>query len=145
MHSQLFSNKTRAFYPVKSLRYYKSCGTLPDDLVRICDDEYANFYGASPASSVPNYNNKTGQMEWLKVTPKVRTKKEIKEDNQSEQKSRLREAASMAFPLQAAVDIDAATTKQIDTLKLIKRYTVDVLNTNLDSVKPEWPESPISN
>lgn len=142
MHSQLFSNKTRGFYPVKCLRYYHSVAALPDDLVRVNDEVYVQFIGAAPANSVPNYNVTTGQMEWLEIPPEPKTQREIQHENQREQKSRLREAALMAFPLQAAVDIGNATAKQTDALKSIKKYTVAVLNTQIDTTDPKWPTMP---
>lgn len=142
MHSQLFSNKTRGFYPVKSLRYFKSVGTLPDDLVRIPDSEHGNYYGEAPANCVPHYNAQTRQMEWLAVKPQVKTKQEIIDINLLEQKARLQEAALIAFPLQAAVDVGEATEVQTDALAQIKRYTVDVLKTKLTVTLPAWPEKP---
>ncbi|WP_237929989.1 tail fiber assembly protein [Buttiauxella sp. S19-1] len=143
MHSQLFSNETRGFYPVKCLRYYKSVGVLPDDLVRISDDVYENFIGAAPKNCVPNYNAQ-GQMEWLEVEPPLKTNEEIIDANKLEQKNKLREAVLYAFPLQAAVDVGEATTEQTEILAQIKRYTVDVLNLSLETESPAWPEKPFT-
>lgn len=140
MHSQLFSNKTRGFYPIKSLRYYKSVDALPDDLVRVSDAEHEKFIGVAPANSVPNYNVKTKEMEWLSVTPPVKTPEETLAANRTELTNRQRAAAINAFPLQSAVDLGTANNEVKEQLNGLKRYVVALMAVDLDA--PDWPAIP---
>lgn len=143
MHSQLFSNKTRGFYPIESLRYYKSVEALPDDLVRITDEEHARFIGAAPESNlVPNYNTETKQMEWLSVNQAVKSPEEILSQNRSVQLSKQREAALSAFPLQSAVDLGTASEDVREKLDELKRYVVALTSVDLTATVPEWPAIP---
>ena len=140
MHSQLFSNKTRGFYPIKSLRYYKSVGALPDDLVRISDTEHANFIGSAPSNCVPNYNIKNKKMEWLEVSPPQESPEETQSANRRELLKRQREAAIHAFPLQSAIELGVADSVVIAQLDELKRYVVAL--TAVDLSTPEWPTAP---
>lgn len=140
MHSQLFSNKTRGFYPVQSLRYYKSVDALPDDLVRISDADYDSYIGVAPANCVPNYNTQTRQMEWLSVTPPEKSQEEIIQVNRAELTKRQRAAAISAFPLQSAVELGAASEEEKAQLDELKQYVVALMAVNLAS--PDWPAAP---
>ncbi|MEE9658393.1 tail fiber assembly protein [Enterobacter cloacae complex sp. CARB60] len=140
MHSQLFSNKTRGFYPIKSLRYYKSVNALPDDLVRVSDSEHEKFVGAAPVNCAPGYNVESKQMEWVTVTAPVRTPEETLAANRRELLSRQREAAVSAFPLQSAVDLGIATEEERIQLEELKKYVVEL--TGVDLITPDWPKAP---
>ncbi|MFZ4998394.1 tail fiber assembly protein [Enterobacter asburiae] len=140
MHSQLFSNKTRGFYPIKCLRYYKSVDTLPDDLVRVSDAEHEKFIGVAPVNCVPNYNVKTKEMEWLSVTPPVKTPEETLAANRAELTSRQRAAAINAFPLQSAVDLGVASDEVKAQLDELKKYVVALMA--VDLMAPDWPAAP---
>lgn len=140
MHSQLFSNQTRGFYPIKSLRYYKSVNALPDDLVRVSDSEYEKFVGAAPVNCAPSYNVESKQMEWVTVTAPVRTPEETLAANRRELLSRQREAAVSAFPLQSAVDLGMATEEEKTQLEELKKYVVEL--TGVDLNVPDWPKTP---
>lgn len=140
MHSQLFSNKTRGFYPVKSLRYYKSVDALPDDLVRVSDIEHEKFIGVAPANCVPNYNAKSKQMEWLRVPPPEKTPEEIIQANRAELTNKQRMAAINAFPLQSAVDLGAASDEVVAQLNELKSYVVALMT--VDLMAPDWPAAP---
>jgi hypothetical protein len=140
MHSQLFSNKTRGFYPIQSLRYYKSVDALPNDLVRVRDAEHAMFIGAAPANCVPNYNFETKEMEWLSVTPPVKTPEETLAANRAELTNRQRVAAINAFPLQSAADLGVASDEVTAQLDEVKKYVVALMAVDLSA--PEWPTVP---
>lgn len=140
MHSQLFSNKTRGFYPIQSLRYYKSVDALPDDLVRVRDEEHAMFIGAAPANCVPNYNTETKEMEWLSVTPPAKTPEEIIQANRVELTTRQRAAAIIAFPIQSAIDLGTASDEVVAQLNELKKYVVALNDVDLSA--PEWPTAP---
>ncbi|EOC9365084.1 tail fiber assembly protein [Enterobacter asburiae] len=140
MHSQLFSNKTRGFYPIQSLRYYKSVDALPDDLVRVRDEEHEMFTGVAPANCVPNYNVETKEMEWLSVTPPAKTPEEILTANSAELANRQRKAALNAFPLQSAVDFGAASDEMKAQLDELKMYVVALMAVDLSA--PDWPTPP---
>lgn len=139
MHSQLFSNKTRGFYPVGSLRVYKDAGTLPDDLVRITDDEHQQYIGEAPNNCVPNYNTETGTMEWLEVIPPTQSDEAIVAANLSEQKARQRVVAAAAFPLQSAAAVGATAEEQAH-LDELQAYSVALHRINL--LDPDWPVPP---
>lgn len=141
MHSQLFSNKTRGFYPIKSLRYYKSVDALPDDLVRVSDSEHEKFVGAAPVNSAPFYNVESKQMEWVSVTAPTRTPEEIIADNREALLSRQREAAITSFPLQSAVDLGIASEAEKAQLEALKKYVVKLMDVDLSA--PEWPAAPV--
>lgn len=140
MHSQLFSNKTRGFYPIRSLRYYKSVNALPDDLVRVSDSDHEKFVGAAPVNCAPGYNVESKQMEWVAVTALVRRPEEILAVNRRELLSRKREAAISAFPLQSAVDLGVASEEEKVQLEELKKYVVEL--TGVDLSTPDWPKIP---
>jgi hypothetical protein len=140
MHSQLFSNKTRGFYPIKSLRYYKSVNALPDDLVRVSDSDHEKFVGAAPVNCAPGYNVESKQMEWVAVTAPVRTQEEILAVNRRKLLSMKREAAISAFPLQSAVDLGVASEEEKVQLEELKKYVVEL--TGVDLSTPDWPKTP---
>ncbi|MCG0455978.1 tail fiber assembly protein [Enterobacter cloacae complex sp. ECC445] len=140
MHSQLFSNKTRGFYPIKSLRYYKSVNALPDDLVRVSDSEHEKFVGAAPVNCAPGYNVESKQMEWVTITAPAITPEETLAVNRRELLSRQREAAVSAFPLQSAVDLGIATEEEKTHLEALKKYVVELTAVNLNA--PDWPKNP---
>lgn len=140
MHSQLFSNKTHGFYPIKSLRYYKSIDALPDDLVRVSDAEHEKFIGAAPVNCAPGYNVETKKMEWVSAPPPVKTPKEILAANRAELTNRQRVAAINAFPLQSAVDLGVGNDEVNAQLDELKKYVVALMA--VDLMAPDWPAAP---
>ncbi len=52
----------------------------------------------------------------------------------------LSKAAEVIAPLQDAIDLDEATSKEIADLKVWKKYRV--LVNRVDVTNPEWPEEP---
>lgn len=143
MHSQLFSNKTRGFYPIKSLRYYKSVDALPDDLVRVSDTEHEKFIGVAPVNCVPNYNVKSKQMEWLSVPPPAKTKEQLMKEAEERKNWSMNDARLAIEPLKDAVDLGIATKEEENLLLAWREYRVSLMRIDT-SLAPEieWPEPP---
>lgn len=70
------------------------------------------------------------------------TPEEILAKNTTARDYYLRNATLAVAPLQDAVDLDDATTTEIDLLKKWKQYRVAVNRVDLTKVDPVWPTQP---
>lgn len=71
-----FSATTLSFYPAELLDVYTAAGTLPDDLVDIDDDIYAQFAAQPPAGKMRGADKK-GKPEWVNVPAPVITADDV--------------------------------------------------------------------
>lgn len=135
-----FSNQDGGFYPEDTLKYCKSIGALPDDLVEVSADEYDEFTGANPDGKLPCYNKK---MLWVDAPPIQYTREQLIIQAQQKKTAFMVTANQSIAPLQDAIDLGIATEREVACLQLWKKYRVE-LNRIDTSLAPDidWPTSP---
>ncbi|EPD8659283.1 tail fiber assembly protein [Yersinia enterocolitica] len=71
-----FSATTLSFYPKELLAVYTEAGTLPDDLIEIDDDVYAQFSDKQPIGKKRGANKK-GMPVWVDIPAPIVTADDI--------------------------------------------------------------------
>ncbi|MBQ0956918.1 hypothetical protein [Serratia symbiotica] len=65
MNRYKFSPSTISFYPIEFLDAYVEAGTLPDDIVDVSDEVYAEYCGTPPSGKTRG--SKNGQPAWVDI------------------------------------------------------------------------------
>ena len=125
-----YSAKNNAFYPLELKPLYKD---WPDDCMAVDDAIYKEFSG-SPNNDRIRIAGDNGLPAWQQID---------KSEAITYRKKRLLFVAAEAIaPLQDAVDLNMATSEEINLLSEWKMYRVLLNRVNTDN--PEWPESPVT-
>lgn len=134
-----FSPSTISFYPEAMLDDYRDAGTLPDDLVGVESEVFAEFSGTPPDGKVRGVLK--GKPAWVDIPPL--TYEEAVAAAEADKQYLLSEASEAIAPLQDAVDLDMATPEEEALLKAWKKYRV-LLNRVDTSTAPDitWPVKP---
>ncbi|EPX8933607.1 tail fiber assembly protein [Morganella morganii] len=135
-----FSPSTVSFYPEVMLDDYRYAGTLPDDLVGVENEVFAEFSGTPPDDKVRGVIK--GKPAWVDIPPL--THEEAVAAAEARKQYLLSEAAEAIAPLHDAVDLDMATPEEEALLKEWKKYRV-LLNRVDTSTAPDidWPLKPV--
>ncbi|WP_413493885.1 tail fiber assembly protein [Morganella psychrotolerans] len=115
-----FSPSTVSFYPEAMLDDYRDAGTLPDDLVNVENNVFAEFSGTPPDGKVRGVLK--GKPAWVNMPPP--TPEQMIAAAEIQKQRLLSRATTVIAPLQDAVDLDMATPEEEALLKEWKKYRV---------------------
>ena len=132
-----YSASFTGFYSSDLKEDYIFARNWPEDLVEVSDEDYRKLMAGASAGKMisPDANGNPILVDVPGPSPD-----EILAKNSAERDARLSVAAIRIAPLQDAVDLDKASTKDKSRLLTWKTYRVAV--NRVDLVSPEWPSVP---
>lgn len=135
-----YSATTNGFYPDFLIDEYKSYGTLPDDLIEISDRWHEYLLAGQGEGKIIAPNEYGQPVLYESAAPSV---EQLIYEAEARKTTLMQAAGDAIAPLQDAVDLDIATSKENSLLLGWKKYRV-LLN-RIDTSKPQninWPETP---
>lgn len=136
----LYSASSGGIYPVSMKEIYeKSINGLPDDVVEIDGEDFADLMsGQEKGQRIISGNNGYPILS-AQAEP---TEEEVIARNTQKKNSLMKLATDEIYPLQDAVDLGEATDDEKNKLTSLKKYRVALNRVDVSAAVLEWPEFP---